>query len=66
VSGPACTLGTPWVLLLITFSPIYLIIAIYMIVGSLPVVIKGVWDYGRIYKERKLKKENKMLKINSK
>ena len=62
VSGPACTLGTPWVMFLITLSPIYLIIAIYMIVGSLPVIIKGIWDYGRIYKERKLKKENKQLK----
>ena len=66
VSGPACTLGTPWVMLLMTLSPIYLIIAIYMIVGSLPVIIKGVWDYGRIYKERKLKKENKKLKAKTK
>jgi len=65
MSGPACTLGTPWVIFLMTLSPIYFIIAIYMIVGSLPVAIKGIWDYGRIYKERKLKKENKQLKKRS-
>ena len=65
VSGPACTLGTPWVMFLITFSPVMFIIAIYMIVGSLPVIIRGIWDYGRIYKERKLKIENKKLKVKS-
>ena len=66
VSGPACTLGLPWVMLFITLSPVMLIIAIYMIIGSLPVIVKGIWDYGRIYKERKLRKENKKLKTKSK
>jgi len=65
ISGPACTLGTPWVMFLMTFSPIFLIIAIYMIVGSIPVIIKGIWDYGRIYKERRLKIENKKLKAKT-
>ncbi len=63
VSGPICTLGAPWVIYLITLNPIMIGIGIYMFVASIPVMIKKKWDYGRIFKERRLKKDAKKLKL---
>jgi len=57
LSGPICTLGAPWVIYLITLNPIMIGIGIYMIVASIPVMVKKKWDYGRIFKERQLKKQ---------
>ncbi len=42
-------------------NPIMIGIGIYMFVASIPVMIIKKWDYGRIFKERKLKKEAKRL-----
>ena len=62
VSGPVCTLATPWIIYLIIWHPLMLGIAIYMFLASLPLIIRKGWDYGRIFKENKLKKEHKKLK----
>ncbi|TFF97960.1 MAG: hypothetical protein EU547_02875 [Promethearchaeota archaeon] len=61
LSGPICTLSAPWVIYFITLSPIMIGIGIYMFVASLPVIIKKKWDYGRIFKERELKKQAREL-----
>ncbi len=37
-------------------------IAIYMIIASIPLMLKKGWDYGRICKERQLNKEYKKNK----
>ena len=62
MSGPICTLGTPWIIYIITLNPIMIGIGIYMFVASLPVIFKKKWDYGRYFKEKSLKKQNKILK----
>jgi hypothetical protein len=62
ISGPLCTLAAPWIIYLITFNPIMIGIAIYMFVASIPVIVRKKWDYGRIFKERQLKKESKHIK----
>lgn len=65
VSGPICTLGAPWIIYFITMNPIMIGIGIYMFVASVPVIIKKKLDYGRIFKERRLKKQAKQLKNKS-
>jgi hypothetical protein len=55
VSGPFCTLTTPWIIYFLIWEPVMLGIAIYMILASIPLMIKKGWDYGRIFRERKLK-----------
>ncbi len=62
ISGPICTLMAPWVIYFITLNPIMIGIGIYMFVASIPVIVKKKWDYGRIFKERELKKQNKQIK----
>jgi hypothetical protein len=64
ISGPFCTLSAPWIIYLVTFNPIMIGIGIYMFVASIPVMIMKKWDYGRIFKERKLKKEKITLNSN--
>ncbi len=59
IAGPVSTLGAPWIIYLITLNPIMIGIGIYMFVASIPVIVKKKWDYGRIFKERQLKKQNK-------
>jgi hypothetical protein len=62
ISGPFCTLATPWIIYFLIWHPVMLGIAIYMFVASLPLMFKKGWDYGRIFKENKLKKEYMNLK----
>jgi len=40
-------------------------IGIYMFIASIPVVVMKKWDYGHIFKERRLKKENRRLNTNT-
>jgi len=61
ISGPFCTLAAPWIFFLIILHPLMLGIAIYMIIASIPLILRKGWDYGRIFKERKLKKQYKKL-----
>jgi hypothetical protein len=37
-------------------------IGIYMFIASIPVMVRKKWDYGRIFKEKQLKKQNKQIK----
>jgi hypothetical protein len=62
ISGPFCTLATPWIIFLIIWHPFMFGIAIYMIVASLPLILKKGWDYGRIFREHNLKRQNKLIK----
>jgi hypothetical protein len=63
ISGPACTLGAPLIIYMVTLNPIMIGVGIYMIIGSIPVIVMKKWDYGRIFKERKLKQQNRRLKF---
>jgi hypothetical protein len=59
VSGPIATLLTPWIIFFIIWEPFMMGLAIYMLVASIPLMIKKGWDYGRIFKERKLYRQYK-------
>jgi len=62
ISGPFSTLATPWIIFFLIWHPLMFGIAIYMIGGSIPLIIRKGWDYGRIFKESKLKKQHKQIK----
>ncbi len=61
ISGPFCTLITPWIIYFATWHPFMIGIAIYMIVASIPLILKKGWDYGRIFRERQLKKKYRKI-----
>jgi hypothetical protein len=62
ISGPFCTLATPWIIYFVIWEPFMMGLAIYMLVASIPLMIKKGWDYGRIFKERKLRIQQKIQK----
>ena len=62
VAGPICTLSSPWIIFFVTLNPVILAVAVFMSLTQVSLAKRKMMDFGRFFRERKLKSEHLRLK----